>query len=606
MSDKMDERDFSDEKIDVSMWKKLLKIFRPYYKHVVILCLFNALIALTDTAFPVLNKYALDYYIDPSVPNSELIRFILIYLALILVQTFCHMFFFKVAGKAEMGYSHDLREKCFKKLQELSFAYYDVTPVGWLVSRLTSDIFRLSEIIAWSFAEFAWGIPMMVFATAVMFSYNTTLTWIVLASVPFIAVITFYFDKKMLRQYREVRKLNSIITNAYSEGINGAKTTKTLVLEDNNFKEFKQESENFKGSAIKAAYIGSLFRPLVVFISSLCLSFIAYKGGSMVFEMTITFGTLMMFVQYAQQFFEPLRTLSMIMQDFQMAQASGERIVYLLDQEPKITDKPEVIEKYGTLFEPKTENYEKIKGDIEFEHVDFYYNKEEPVLSDFNLKVKAGQTIALVGETGGGKSTIVNLLCRFYEPVNGKLLIDGKDYRERSIGWLHNNLGYVLQAPHLFSGTVLDNIKYGSPDATMDEIINAARLVNAHQFITELKDGYNTEVGENGSKLSTGQKQLVCFARAVLKNPSIFILDEATASIDSETEAIIQYAIENIMKGKTSFVIAHRLSTIVNCDRILVIKHGKIVEDGNHKKLMSEKSYYYSLYTSQFNEDVID
>ena len=287
-----------------------------------------------------------------------------------------------------------------------------------------------------------------------------------------------------------------------------------------------------------------------------------------------------------------------------MAQASGERIVYLLESEPSIVDSDEVIEKYGTIFEPKTENYEDIKGDVEFKNICFKYENGQEVLKYFNLKVEAGKTIAIVGETGAGKSTIVNLLCRFYEPTSGELLIDGVDYRKRSLGWLHSKLGYVLQAPHLFEGTIEENIRYGNLSATREEIIEAAKLVNADEFIQSFKDGYDTKVGEGGNRLSTGQKQLISFARAVLAKPSIFILDEATSSIDTETEKIIQYGIENIMKGKTSFVIAHRLSTIVNADRIIVISKGEKIEDGNHESLMRQKGTYYKLFTNQFNEDL--
>ena len=312
----------------------------------------------------------------------------------------------------------------------------------------------------------------------------------------------------------------------------------------------------------------------------------------------------MLFIQYAQQFYEPIRSISAIMSEFQMAQASAERIIYLLESEPSIVDRADVIDRYGTVFEPKKENYEPIKGDVEFKHVDFSYLPDEPILTDFNLKIHSGQTIALVGETGSGKSTIVNLICRFYEPINGELLIDGVDYRNRSIGWLHSNLGYVLQAPHLFSGTIKENVRFGKLDASDEEIIDACKLVNAHDFIMKFDDGYDTQVGEGGSRLSTGQKQLISFARAVLAKPAIFVLDEATSSIDTETEQIIQYAIENIMKDRTSFVVAHRLSTIVNADRILVIRKGKIVEDGTHGELMRLHGYYYRLYTNQFNESI--
>jgi ATP-binding cassette subfamily B protein len=240
---------------------------------------------------------------------------------------------------------------------------------------------------------------------------------------------------------------------------------------------------------------------------------------------------------------------------------------------------------------------------VEFKNVSFHYNPDEPVLTDFNLSVEPGQTIALVGETGSGKSTIVNLFCRFYEPVKGEILIDGYNYKDMPLNWIHDNLGYVLQAPHLFSGTIRDNVRYGKLDATDEEIEEACRLVNAHGFITEMKDGYDTQVGEGGNLLSTGQKQLVSFARAIVRNPQLFVLDEATSSIDTETEKIIQDAISRVLEGRTSFVIAHRLSTVRNADRILVIRDGRVIEDGTHRELIKARGYYYSLYSNQFMDE---
>ncbi len=603
MSERFKEQDFSNEGLNLSMWKKIFGIFKPYFKYILILMFLNTLIALSDVILPILNKNALDNFVGNTNEN-EIINFALIYLLIIVLTTLCHIFYFKVAAKTEMGFSYDLRKELFVKLQNLSFSYYDVTPSGWLMSRMTSDIFRLSEIITWSFAELFWGLPLMIFLTIVMFRYSVKLTWLVLIVVPILALVVFYFQKRIMRNYREVRKSNSIITNAFNESINGAKTSKTLVLEDSNYAEFKKDTDNFYDVSFKAGRLSSIFRPLVVFISSISLAFVIWFGGKQVFDKSISFGVLYMFITYSQQFFEPLRTIAILFQDFQMAQASGERIVSLLESEVEIKDKDEVIEKYGTILEPKIQNYEDIRGDVEFKHIDFKYKNGQEVLKDFNLKVQAGQTVAIVGETGAGKSTIVNLLCRFYEPTNGELLIDGVDYRERSLGWLHSKLGYVLQAPHLFEGTIEDNIRYGNLNASKEEIVNAAKLVNAHDFIMSFKDGYDTFVGEGGSRLSTGQKQLISFARAVLAKPSIFILDEATASIDTETEKIIQFGIENIMKGKTSFVIAHRLSTIVNADRILVISKGKIIEDGDFKKLMDQKGTFHKLYTNQFNESL--
>ena len=602
MSNRFEEKDFSDEGLNLLMWKKILKLFKPYLKYVVYLIILNTIIALADVLTTLLNKKAIDDFVGSNI--DDIIPFAFIYLLVILVVTLCHFMYFKVAAKTENGFSFDLRKQLFEKLQNLSFSYYDVTPSGWLMSRMTSDIFRLSEILTWSFAELFWGLPLMLFSTIIMFRYNVKLTFIVLSVVPILAIVVFYFQKRIMRNYREVRKTNSIITNGFNENINGAKTSKTLVLEDSNFAEFKKDTTNFYNVSFKAGRLTSIFRPLVNFISSIALTLVIWFGGELVFDKVLSFGVLYVFVSYSQQFFEPLRTIAILFQDFQMAQASGERIVYLLESEPSIVDSKEVIEKYGTIFEPKTENYEDIKGDVEFKNICFKYENGQEVLKDFNLKVEAGKTIAIVGETGAGKSTIVNLLCRFYEPTSGELLIDGVDYRERSLGWLHSKLGYVLQAPHLFDGTIEENIRYGNLSASREEIIEAARLVNADEFINSFKDAYDTKVGEGGNRLSTGQKQLISFARAVLAKPSIFILDEATSSIDTETEKIIQYGIENIMKGRTSFVIAHRLSTIVNADRIIVISKGEIVEDGNHESLMKQKGIYYKLFTNQFNENL--
>lgn len=557
-----------------------------------------------DIVFPYLNKISIDEFASGNFDVNNFIIFILVYALCIVAVDTVRVFYFKTAGKVEAKFSHFLRETCYKKLQSLSFSYYDVTPIGWLMARMTSDITRFAEVISWSFTDFAWGIPLMVIGTVVMFMTNVQLTLVILAIVPIIAYCTYFFETRILKAFREVRKSNSKITNAFNESINGAKTTKTLVLEEHNFNEFVEETENMKKVSVRAARLSGIFRPLVQFISSFAIAFTIWFGGLLAFDNAITFGTLVLFIQYAEQFFEPIRSIAMVLQDIQMAQASGERIIHLLDEEPSIVDRPEVIEKYGNLFNPKLENFEPIKGDIEFKDVDFYYNADEPILNNFNLKVKSGQTIALVGETGSGKSTIVNLLCRFYEPVNGEVLIDGSDYRNRSIGWLHSNLGYVLQAPHLFSGSIMDNVRFGRLDATDEEVYEACRLVNASSFIEAFPEGYQTDVGEGGSRLSTGQKQLISFARAILANPAIFVLDEATASIDTETEKIIQFAIENIMKGHTSFVVAHRLSTIVNADRILVISKGKIIEDGNHEELMNLKGQYYRLYTNQFKESL--
>lgn len=603
MADKFEEKDFSSEGLNLKVWKEIIHLFKPFYRKLFILIAIQVVIALSEVIMPYLNMISIDTFASGKGTDQQLFIFVAVYFAIIITIGIINMCYFNVSGKVEMGFAYYLREKCFRRLHSLSFSYYDTTPTGWLLARMTSDIARLAEVIAWSMVDMAWGIPLMTFSCIVMFSTNWLLGLMVLLVVPLLAYVSFIMQKMMLKAYRGVRKANSKITNSFSEGINGSKTTKTLVLEKYNFQDFKKDTSEMCEVSTKAAKVGGTFRPLVNFISSLTLALIIWIGGGLAQSGIIGFGTLVMFIQYAQQFYEPIRSISMIVADFQLAQASGERIIHLLKSEPSIVDTEEVIAKYGTIFEPKEENYEKIKGDICFKDVSFEYIKGETILDNFNLSIKAGNTVALVGETGSGKSTIVNLICRFYEPTGGELLIDGVDYRQRSIGWLHSNLGYVLQAPHLFSGTIMDNVRYGRLDATDEEVYEACKVVNAHDFIINLTEGYNTDVGEGGSRLSTGQKQLISFARAVLANPSIFVLDEATSSIDTETEQIIQFAIENIMKGRTSLVVAHRLSTIVNADRILVIKSGKIIEDGKHQELMNAKGYYYQLYTNQFNED---
>lgn len=588
-----------NKNFDWSLWKKLFRYTKPYKGKMIILAFFMLGLAGVDLIFPLMSKYAIDNFIVPEKTDGiELFGFI--YFLLILIQAINIYFFIALAGKIEMGLVYDIRKKGFKQLQELSLSYYDKTPIGWLMARMTSDCQRLGETIAWGLVDLVWGMALMSGISIVLLILNWKLALLVLLVVPFLVITSIYFQKKILKTSRSVRKINSRITASFNEGITGAKTTKTLVREKENLKEFQTVTRKMYNSSVWAAIFSSLYLPIVLTLGSIGTGIALWRGGSGVIMNTITYGTLVAFISYTVQFFEPLRELARIFAELQHAQASAERIFSMLDEKPEIKDSAEIVKHYGDLVEHKKDNWPDINGEISFENVSFKYIGDEYILKNFNLTIEAGETVALVGETGSGKSTIANLACRFYEPTSGNICIDRVDYRKRSLHWLHSNLGYILQSPHLFSGTVKDNIKYGKLDASDMEVISAAKIVNAYGFISKLEKGFDTEVGESGNLFSTGEKQLISFARAVLVNPKIFVLDEATSSIDTETEQKIQDAIQTILANRTSLIIAHRLSTIRSADRILVIKKGRITEAGNHQELLAKRGYYYELYTRQF------
>jgi len=529
--------------------------------------------------------------------------FALKYAALVVGQVICIVGFCYLAGRVEVGMCYRVRDKAFRRLQELSFSYYDKTPVGYMIARMTSDTQRLGDTVGWGLIDLLWSLAYVVMCAGTMLILDWKLALCVLAVIPVIAAVAVYFQKRILKSYREVRKTNSKITGAFNEGIMGAKTTKTLVREEANFGEFRGLTATMKGAAIHAAVMSALFMPIVTTLGALAAAFALWRGGSNVFAGAMSFGTLTAFISYATSMFEPISSIARVFAELQSAQASAERVFAMMETEPEIEDGEDVTAEFGDSFQPKTENWPELKGDIEFQNVSFQYSGGEKVLKNFNLHVKAGETIALVGETGSGKSTIVNLICRFYEPTEGRILIDGADYRTRSQMWLQSHLGYVLQQPHLFSGTIRENIRYGRLDATNEEVEAAARLVDAEDFILRFDKGYDTDVGEGGNRLSIGQKQLISFARALIANPAIFVLDEATSSVDTETEQKIQQAIQTVLEGRTSFIIAHRLSTIRHADRILVIRHGEITECGTHRELILQRGYYYDLYANQFREE---
>ncbi len=589
-------------KFDLGLWKRLARFLIPYWKVSLGLVGVMLCVGVVDVIFPLMNKYAIDTIIA-SGDLAALPAFALKYAGLVVFQAINVFLLIAIAGKIEMSLNYDIRKTAFKRLQELDFTYYDKTAVGWIMTRMTSDNSRLADIIAWGLVDATWSSVMMIGSVAMMLVMNWRLALVALAVVPVLAIISLFFQKKILKAHRDVRKTNSRISGAFNEGIMGAKTTKTLVREEANLREFSGLTGEMQRVSVRAATFSALYMPIVFFLGSVGTALALWYGGYGVIQNVITLGTLAAFIAYTVQFFEPITNLAGLFAEMQSAQAAGERIMSLIDTEPSIKDSEAVLARYGVDYDKSDSALSEMKGAIEFRNVSFSYKDGAHVLKDFNLTVRAGEKIALVGETGSGKSTIVNLACRFYEPTEGEILIDGVEYRERPLAWLHANLGYVLQTPHLFSGTIRDNIRYGRLNATDTEIERVAQLVNAHDFIMKLEKGYDTEVGEGGNMLSTGQKQLISFARALLAEPRIFVLDEATSSVDTETEQLIQLAIHTALEGRTSFIIAHRLSTIRSADRILVIKNGTVIESGTHHELLNMKGYYYRLYTNQFMEE---
>lgn len=590
----------------IKAWAKMLPFLKPFKKNVVVLMVTMIVSALVDIGYTLMTGYAVDNFITPRT-HEGILPFGLIYLLMVLIITFSTMMMGRMGIGTEVRMNRDIREKLYTHLQTLSFSYYNQTPVGTIMARVMSDTSRITEVLAWSIVDLFYSGVYVVGCIGVMLVLNWKLALLVIVVVPIIVLLTSYFQKRILAVNREARKVNAEITRHYNEGISGAKTSKTLVIEDKNTKAFKEVTGRMKSTTIRSVMLSAVYVPLISLATALAVGLVITGGGTMVLGDFITIGELTVFVNYAMIIADPVQNLANAISNFISTQANIERVSALLELEPQITDTPEVIEKYGTSLDPKTENWEPLEGHITFDDITFRYpDGTENVLEHFSLDVPAGKTVAIVGETGAGKSTLVNLACRFFEPTEGRILIDGRDYKERSMLWLHSNIGYVLQTPHLFSGTVKENIRYGRLDATDEEIIAAAKLVNAHDFIMRMENGYDSDVGEGGGQLSTGEKQLVSFARAVLADPKIFVLDEATASIDTKTEALIQEAISTLLEGRTSFLIAHRLSTIRKADMILVVRAGKIIERGTHHELMELGGYYADLYNKQFEAEIAE
>lgn len=607
----METRKFTDQQFNTqkALGPFLIRIASYAWKYprwVLGLLFWVMVVAVADALFPLLLKGTIDHAITPQLEalklaqdqgNEYVLDFSVIYyytglfLVVGIIQAVGVYLFIRYAGRIQEYVMHDLRRDMFDRLQKLSFSFYDRSASGWLLTRLTSDTDRVAEVISWGLLEAFWGVSMISFCLIVLFFYSWKLGLIVALTIPFMLLISIKIRMLVLQYSRDSRKINSELTATFSEHINGIVVNKSTAQEARVSKEFQALSGRMQKASYHAAYYTSMYIPLVILTGSFASAFVVYFGGNMVLAVPsiITVGTLVAALDYANKIFIPIIDISMFYARAQGSLSAGERIFSLIDEPLDIKNSASATD------------FEAIKGSIQFEQVDFYYNKEQSILKDFNLTIKAGESIALVGATGEGKSTIANLVARFYEPKAGCLRIDGMDYKTKTLKSLRKQLGMVLQTPHLFMGTIRDNIRYAKKDASDAEIIATLDLVGASHFIARLEE----EVGEEGENLSMGEKQLISFARAILPNPKILIMDEATSSIDTITEAKIQQSIQQMLENRTAIIIAHRLSTIKNCDRILVIQKGNIIEDGSHQALMHKKGAYYNLYTKQLRAEKV-
>lgn len=591
MSEEYFEEEDFQTKFTGKTFRRILGLTKPHWKWVVGFLVAIATVSGLDSFFTYLSKRIIDEGIIAA--NREvLVNILTIYGSLLVVQAIFVFFFIFLAGVLGERIRYDLRKSLFNHLQKLSLSYYSRTPVGWIMSRVTSDTERVSDLVTWGLLDMVWGAMNIITSMIFMVIISWKLAIIVFISLPILFFVSLQFRKRILVQFRNVRKLNSKITGAYNENITGVRVIKALSREAGNLEEFSHLTGDMYKASFRAAWLSALFLPTVQIIASFALGAIVLYGGLQADFGIITIGGIQAFVSYVTFMMWPIQDLARVFAEMQHAMASAERIFSLLDAEPTVKDRSDAYDP-GSIF-----------GEIEFDHVMFAYENDKPVLKDFSLKVNPGETIALVGATGGGKTTIVNLLCRMYEPTKGKIKFGGVDYTNFSLHSIQSRIGMVLQTPHLFSGTIRENLRYGRLNASDEEIEEAAKLAGAHEFISKLEKGYEEPVGEGGNLLSVGQKQLISLARAVLANPELFIMDEATSSVDTLTEAFIQQGMETLMKNTTSFIIAHRLSTIKKANRILVIEDGQIAEIGSHSELLKKRGKYYRLYTKQFRDQM--
>lgn len=568
-------------------YKRLLRFILPYKKRLVVAVICMAFSGASNVVVPWLIKDV----IDKVLANKDVFTLNLIVIAILAL--FLARGFFYFGQRYLMSFVgqkivNDIREALYRHLQTLSLSYYDKRKTGNIMSNLTNDVTALQTAIAGNLISFVQEAVILVGSLASMLYLYWKLTLLTLVIVPLVVFTIRFFGKRLRLAGHKVQGKMADITALLEESISGIRIIRSFNREDFEIKRFVIQNDNNFWALMTTTKLTALLTPFIQFFAAIAVTGIIWYGGMSVIEGKMTAGALIAFLIYAINLANPVRRISEIYGDIQKSLAAADRVFETLDTESDVKEKADAIE------------LPKVQGYIDFKHVDFAYDAEHPALTDFNLSIRPGQAVALVGPSGAGKSTVANLLPRFYDVTGGSLTIDGHDVRDVTFSSLRMQIGLVPQETMLFNESIRENILYGRLDATEDEIVAAAKAANAHNFIMEMPDGYDTIVGDRGSSLSGGQRQRIAIARAILKNPRILILDEATSALDTESEKIVQAALDRLMEGRTAVVIAHRLSTIRNADDIVVVDHGRIVEEGTHAQLLAKKGLYASLYEAQF------